>query len=91
MDEPDYLAMAARHVAEAKQMIARQRIARLSELGCSTVDAEQTLHVFVTTLEIFQHHERRIRKQAWLPTKHDPPQAPGRPLSLARRLAMVSG
>jgi hypothetical protein len=47
--------VAARHVAEGRCIVAKQRaiIARLEENGCSTVEAVRTLALFVQTLEIF--------------------------------------
>jgi hypothetical protein len=59
------LALAARHVAEGRIIVSRQRgrIARLKALGCSTLDHEQTLRIFESTLEIFLDHEQTIREQ----------------------------
>jgi hypothetical protein len=63
--EESDLALAARHVAEGRRIVARQRerIARLRALGCSTLDHEQTLRIFESTLEIFLDHEQTIREQ----------------------------
>jgi hypothetical protein len=54
------LALAARHVREGRIIVARQEecIRRLRALGCSTLDAEQTLQVFFSTLAIFEDHEK---------------------------------
>jgi hypothetical protein len=58
------LTLAARHVAEGRIIVARQRdrIARLKALGCSTLDHEQTLRIFQSTLEIFLDHQRTLRE-----------------------------
>ena len=59
--------MATRHVADGRRIVAKQRehIGRLRELGCSTLDAEDTLEVFLSTLEIFDGHERLLRDQVF--------------------------
>jgi hypothetical protein len=46
--------------------VARQReqLARLKSLGCSTLVHEQTLDVFLSSLEIFVDHERNLRGQS---------------------------
>lgn len=61
----DALAVAIRHVAEARRIVARQeeRVARLAAAGCSTLDAEQTLDVFASTLRILKDHERMLRAE----------------------------
>lgn len=62
------LALAASHVARGQVIVAGQqeRIARLKALGCSTLDHEQTLNVFFSTLQIFVEHERTLRKGIFL-------------------------
>jgi len=57
------LALATQHVERAKQIIARQRqaIARLQAMGCNSLDAEQTLEVFLRTLEIFEDHKKHLQ------------------------------
>jgi hypothetical protein len=47
------------HVAQARQIVAhqRQRIHNHKANGCSTLDAEQTLGIFLRNLEIFERHE----------------------------------
>jgi hypothetical protein len=57
------LVLAAWHVARGRMIVARQRerIARLRAFGYSTLDAEQTLRVFASTLDIFVDHERWLR------------------------------
>jgi hypothetical protein len=57
MDEST-LAIATRHVAEGERIVARQKlmIERLKAAGVSSLDAEQTLQVFETTLDIFKSH-----------------------------------
>jgi hypothetical protein len=64
--EESQISLAARHVAEGRAIVARQRgrITRLKALGCSTLDHEQTLRVFEGTLEIFLDHEQTLREQA---------------------------
>jgi hypothetical protein len=60
------LMMASRHVAEARRIVARQRarIVRLIAAGCDTADAERTLRIFSSTLEIFEQHERKLLEAA---------------------------
>jgi hypothetical protein len=60
------LALATQHVARAKQIIEKHRalIVKLKGVGASTIDAEHTLEVFVSTLGIFEDFERYLRK--WL-------------------------
>jgi hypothetical protein len=57
------LAIAARHVAQGRIIVAhqRQRIARLKALGCAVQEHEFTLQVFVSTLETLEAHERYLR------------------------------
>lgn len=60
------LALAARHVAAARRIVAQQheRIARLKARGSCTRDFERTLSIFVGTLQILEAHERALRKAA---------------------------
>jgi hypothetical protein len=60
------LAVAARHVAQGRVIVARQRerIARLKAQGSSTRDHELTLDLFVSTLQILEEHERALRSSA---------------------------
>ena len=60
------LAVAARHVAAGRIIVARQRerIARLKALGSCIRDHELTLGIFVSTLEILEEHERVLRASA---------------------------
>jgi hypothetical protein len=70
-DDPESdLAMAVRHVAEGRRIVAqqRERIARLKAAGHPTLDHEQTLQIFETNLRIFENHERHIRKGLGLVT-----------------------
>ena len=62
--EESLLERAARHVAEGSQIVAQQheRIVRLKLAGGSTERAEQTLRVFITTLEIFEQHHRELQQ-----------------------------
>jgi hypothetical protein len=50
-------------VVDGRRIVAKQRehIGRLRELRCSTLDAEDTLEVFLSTLEIFEGGERLSR------------------------------
>jgi hypothetical protein len=63
VDEGSIL-IAERYVAEAHRIIAKQRgsIERLRAAGCSTIDAEQTLSVFESSLHVFAHHCDRLRQ-----------------------------
>jgi hypothetical protein len=36
---------------------------RLANVSCSTVDVEQTLQAFVSTLRIFEDHERQLHEE----------------------------
>jgi hypothetical protein len=56
--------LAARHVAEARLIVAQQyeRIARLKARGSCTRDFERTLTVFIGTLQIFEDHECALRE-----------------------------
>jgi hypothetical protein len=64
------LAMATRHVATGKQIIAKHRalIVKLKAAGASTLDAEYTLDVFLSTLRIFEDHERQLREELHQPS-----------------------
>jgi hypothetical protein len=63
MEQEPKLAIAGRRVTEGRRIVAqqRERIARLKALGCSTLDHEQTLTVFLSTLSILEDHERMLR------------------------------
>jgi hypothetical protein len=56
------LVLAGRHVCEGRLIVARQKqlIARLKAAGRPTLNAEQTLQVFVTTLAIFEDHVKGL-------------------------------
>lgn len=56
------LAVAARHVAQGRAIVARQRerIARLKAKGACTASYERTLELFVATLEILEEHEHTL-------------------------------
>lgn len=60
------LAVAARHVAQGRIIVAqqRERIVRLQALGLSTRSHERTLEIFISTLEILEEHERELRASA---------------------------
>jgi len=60
------LVLAARHVADARRIVARQqsRIAKLARVGCSTLDAQQTLKVFESTLKSLKDTSERFGKQS---------------------------
>ena len=57
------LAVAARHVAEGRMIVAqqRERIARLNAQGVWTGNYDRTLDVFLSTLQILEEHERALR------------------------------
>ena len=56
------LALTTSHVVEGRRRVARQRalILKLSNVGCSTLDAERTLETFRSTLTVFEQHEQRL-------------------------------
>jgi hypothetical protein len=58
------LALAAQHVVRGKLLVAKQRtrIAKLRDAGASSRDAEHTLTVFISTLRVFEDHERHLRE-----------------------------
>ena len=60
------LATAARHVAEARRIVARQRarIVKLKALGRATLDHELTLQAFVSTLELLECHAQELADTA---------------------------
>jgi hypothetical protein len=59
------LTTAALHVAEGRRSIVRQRarIAKLASLGASTLEAENTLDVFVRTLRVLEDYEALLREE----------------------------
>lgn len=65
-DDESALAMAVRHVAEARRIVAgqRQRIERLRADGHNVLDFEQTLSVFEATLRLLEDHESMLRAEA---------------------------
>ena len=58
------LQTAARHVAEARRIVAQQRarIEWLKALGGDIADAERLLTTFVITLGSLEHHERSLQE-----------------------------
>ena len=60
------LATAARHVAEARRIVARQRtrIVKLKALGSATPDQELTLEAFVSTLALMERHAQELADTA---------------------------
>ena len=60
------IAMAARHVAEGRMVVARQRslIARQKQSGANTFDSEKLLVQFQRTLAIFEDHLREIEMES---------------------------
>lgn len=60
------LIMGARHLAEGRRIVARQRerIAKLKALGRCTQDDELTLGVFVSTLDMLGGHARALEQAA---------------------------
>jgi hypothetical protein len=64
MHEKDtLLAKAAKHTAEARATVARQRewVARLRASGCCTLGTEEMLYLFQRSLVIFEQQERQLR------------------------------
>jgi hypothetical protein len=59
------LSQAARHVAEGKRIVARQRalVARQKEAGVDTLYAETLLAQFQRTLGVFEEHFLAIQKE----------------------------
>ncbi len=60
------LATAARHVAEARRIVAQQRarIVKLKALGSATRDQELTLEAFVSTLALLENHAQELADTA---------------------------
>jgi hypothetical protein len=60
------VAMAARHVAEGRRIVAQQRarIARLRARGHPVGDHQQVLSAFEETLRHLEWHEKMLRKEA---------------------------
>lgn len=60
------LATAARHVAEARRIVARQRarIVKLKALGSATPDQELTLEAFVSTLALLERYAQQLADTA---------------------------
>ena len=65
MSLDEELALATSHVEEGRRRVARQHqlIVKLADVGCSTLDAEQTLQVFRSTLTILQDHEQHLIRE----------------------------
>jgi hypothetical protein len=59
------LTTAALHVAEGRRSVVRQRarIAKLEALGASTLEAENTLEVFLRTLRVLEDYETLLREE----------------------------
>ena len=77
-EKTDSLIAAAQYVAEAKKILARQRlrVAKLKALGASTLDAEHTLEVYESTLKLLEEHEATVRKlsrSSTIPRRATPP------------------
>jgi hypothetical protein len=66
METESDLAMAVRHVAQGRIIVAqqRERIGRLKALGCPVENHEHALQVFLSTLEILERHERYLSEFA---------------------------
>jgi hypothetical protein len=64
------LTTAALHVAEGRRSVVRQRarIAKLAALGASTLEAENTLDVFLRTLRVLEDYETLLREEFDEPT-----------------------
>jgi hypothetical protein len=63
------LAVAAEQIAKAKRIVARQRevIARLQAQRRPIFEAEESLEVFLRTLDVFEQHERQLRNGGRMP------------------------
>jgi phosphoenolpyruvate carboxylase len=61
--DDERLIEAARHVANGKRIVARQRalVTRLKACGSSTLVAEQTLRTFLRSLAIFEDDLRQLQ------------------------------
>jgi hypothetical protein len=61
--DDERLIEAARHVANGKRIVARQRalVTRLRACGSSTLVAEQTLRTFLRSLAIFEDDLRQLQ------------------------------
>ncbi len=59
------LIMAAHRAAEARRIVGHQRglIAMLQAKGESTVDAEGMLQVYLSSLELLEDQERKLRQE----------------------------
>jgi len=66
VEKETVLDKAVRQVAEAKRHIAEQRqgIEKLRAAGISTIDAEHTLEVLISSLLRLENHEKYIRKHS---------------------------
>jgi len=58
------LAATTGYVTHLRRAIARQlvQVVKLSDVGCSTTDAEGTLQTFRDTLSVLEGHERHLLK-----------------------------
>jgi hypothetical protein len=65
-DTDSELAIAARHLVQARRIVARQRahILKLKALGSATPDHELTLQVFVSTLAQMEGHAQELVETA---------------------------
>ena len=61
-EDENFLAAAIRHAAVGRRIVAqqRERVAQLKATGRPAMDAENTLTLFLGTLEIFEQHEREL-------------------------------
>lgn len=59
------LMQASEHVAKGRRIVAEQqdRITQLGLLGRSVEGSQRTMSVFVSTLGLFEDHERNIRQE----------------------------
>ena len=65
MSLDDGLTRATNHVTIGRRAVARQRqlIEKLTGLGCSTLDAEHNLGVFLSTLQILEEHLHILQRK----------------------------
>jgi hypothetical protein len=74
MKDETKLETAARHVAEARRIVAQQRarIERLKSVGGGVADAERLLTTFVITLGSLEHHEQSLQSMQMATGGHRP-------------------
>jgi len=58
------LAATTSYVTHVRRAIARQllQVVKLSDVGCSTMDAEATVEALRSTLSVLEKHERHLQE-----------------------------